>query len=135
MIKNSREYDLTNSIINQFNERKKFLQNQERTEEIIYEIDGINAISEDLKQQLYWYEAAKNSDIAFNKIELLEDIPKVIIGKRIQLNIPQNEFADRLGIDTEDYIRLENEDFYGVTPELLKKILFVLNVDNPNHIY
>ncbi len=134
MIKNSHEYDLTNSLIKQFNERRTFLMEQERTDEIEYEIAGIAAISEDLKQQLCWYDAVKNGEVVFKVIDSLFELPKVLIGKRLQLGLSQSELAEKLSMDTDDYIRLENEDFYGLTFELLQKILFILDLDNPNHI-
>lgn len=134
MIKNSHEYDLTNSMLIQFNERKNNLKKQKITEEVICEINGIDSITEDLKQQVHWYEAVKNNTIVFEKIETLGDLPKAIIGKRIQLNIMQDELAQKLGMDSDEYIRMENDDFYGLTPELLSKILLILNIDNPNHI-
>lgn len=134
MIKNSLEYDFTNSIINQFNERKLFLKNQRLTQEIQYEMYGIDAISKELKQQLQWYDAVRNGNIVYNKIESLEEIAKVLIGKRIQLNISQGKIAEIVGMSEEDYKRLENDDFYGLSPVLLQKILLILELDNPNHI-
>ena len=121
-------------MLDQFNLRKTHLEKQKLTKEVEYEIDGINAITEDLKQQIQWYELVKKNDIVFDKIETLDDLPTTIIGKRIQLNIKQEEFAPKLGMNLDEYIKLENDDFYGITPELLNKILLGLNVDNPNHI-
>ena len=87
-----------------------------------------------MKQQLQWYDDLKNCNIVYTKIESLEEISKVFVGKRIQLNISQGEIAEMVDMSEGDYIRLENDDFYGLTPVLLKKILLVLELDNPNHV-
>lgn len=134
MIKSSSEYDLTSSMLKNFEARKAYLIEQPHSKETELEINSINVIVNDLHQQLRLYLAIKTGKVTFDRIETIQDISRVLIGKRIQLNYTQAELAQKLSIDTEEYTSLENNDFYGINLELFNRILDILNLNNPNHI-
>lgn len=134
MIKNLSEYILTSSTLNEFKKRKSFLERQPPTDTTILEINGIIAIINDLSEQIYYYENIKNGTILFKSLESFQDLPTILIGKRIQLNISQEDMAKKLGLDSLQYISLENNDFYGIDTKLFTNILKILGIDNPNQI-
>lgn len=134
MIKNLSEYNLTSSTLKAFEERKLFLERQTRADNVQLEIEGIVAISDELQQQIEQYENIVNKRIIFNTIESLQELPITLIGKRIQLNISQEEMASKIKMDASRYIELENNDFYEIEKEHFEKILDILNLDNPHQI-
>lgn len=134
MIKNLSEYNLTSSTLNDFKKRKLFLEKQMSADNVQLEIDGIIAISDELHQQIKQYENIVNKKTVFNAIESLQELPTTLIGKRIQLNISQEEMALKLKMDTSQYIELEKNDFYEIDREHFEKILDILELDNPHQI-
>jgi Zn-dependent peptidase ImmA (M78 family)/transcriptional regulator with XRE-family HTH domain len=134
MIKNSYEYDITSSILKNFEVRKAYLFEQPHSKETDLEINSIDVIINDLQNQLQLYIDIQSGKVTFDRIETIQDISKVFIGKRIQLNYTQSELSQKLGIDSEEYTILENNDFYGIPLELFNKILDILDLNNPNRI-
>ena len=134
MIKNLSEYMITSSTLNEFEKRKSFLENQPPTDKTTLEINGLVAIINDLSEQIYQFERIKNGIITFKSLEKFQDLPTIFIGKRIQLDISQEEMAEKLGLVPFQYISLENNDFYGIDTKLFTNILKILRINNPNQI-
>lgn len=134
MIKNQNEYEFTLSSMESFEERKVFLTALPYSQNIEIEIDAINEIVSELKQQLELYQAIKSGRTTFHEIESMKSLPIVLVGRRLQLNISQEEMAKHLGLSFEEYIRLENDDFFGIEPIIFQKMIKFLNLENPQCI-
>lgn len=136
MIKNSKEADITKAIIANFNERLcslSSINNPSETVEI--EIISILSMIEDLKSQLKLYEDTVNNKILYTSVNSLNDLPIIIIGKRLQLGVSQRDFADMIGISEDNYLQLENNDFYNISPEILNIIISILGIQNNGIIF
>lgn len=134
MIKNLTEYNLTSSTLKAFEERKLFLERQMSADNVQLEINGIVAISDELRQQIQEYENIVNKNVIFDTVESLQELPTTLIGKRLQLNISQEEMALKIKMDVSQYIELENNDFYEIDRENFEKILDILRLDNPHQL-
>ncbi len=135
MIKNLNELNITKKMISSFEERLSqlvLLEDQSIT--ISSEIFAIKAIIRDLNSQINWYTDTINAKISFDSVNNLSEIPVTIIGKRLQLNILTNDLANELGISEDDYIALEENDFYGINPSLLNNIFKFLNIKNKGNV-
>jgi len=135
MIKNSHEFEVTHRMIAGFQERlEKLSSHLPSTEAIDCEISAINIIIQDLSSQIKWYDNTLNREISFDVLNSLTDIPKVVTGKRLQLGLSQSALANSINLSEDAYLKLEDNDFYGISLDLLDVILSTLKIKNVGHV-
>jgi DNA-binding XRE family transcriptional regulator len=76
----------------------------------------------DFKNELFESEEVKEE---YEKLNVMYEIKKQIIGYRIENNLTQKELADRIGTKQSAISRLENDD-YNPSVEFLDKVAHAL---------
>lgn len=84
-----------------------------------------------LSQQIEEYKKLKSGDSSFLPIESAIDLPIVIIKSRISKGLTEKEIAIRLGLQESDIINLEENLFVDVDPQLIIKIIDLLEIEVP----
>ncbi len=135
MIKSPQELVITEKMVSNFQDRMAQLTSiKDPSEAVSSEILAIKVMISDLNMQIKWYNDTIDGRNNFNSVNSLAEIPMAIVGKRLQLNLSSSDLAQDIGISEDDYINLENDDFYGVESSLLDKIFKTLDIENTGNI-
>lgn len=130
MIRNSRELKITQEKLEGLKKRLEYLRAQSVGNSFTSsEIFGVDAISNQLVEEIEWYRKAECGALRFDRIDRVEDINEVITGKRIQLSLSEEDLARSMGIGLEEYNDLAYNDFAQISTSLLKKTCNVLSIE------
>lgn len=118
MIKNERQYKITNSkiakfhnAIYQFNNEKSDLDPLLRQAQLSAMQYQVSAMEEEVRE----YEYLKSGSYEVLEVASLADLPKVLIRARIALNLTQKDLAERLGWKEQIVQKYESNNYSSVS--------------------
>jgi Zn-dependent peptidase ImmA (M78 family) len=131
MIRDSRELYITINIKNDFKERlKTLLLYQPKSDIVNGEISALKSTILNLENQITCFVDAQNGKLRFDEIDNLNDLPKVVNGKKIQSGLSSDDIANKMNISIDEYKILEDDDFYNISDQNIQKLLSVLGIKN-----
>jgi len=133
MITNDRQYKITKTQIENFQQSLAELNFAESTTEVhpkIFEIqkNAVESQLNDLIRDVQEYEALKEGKIAIAEVNSLGDLPLTLIKARIANGLTQAELAERIGVKMQQVQRYESEMYETASVKTLMKIAEQLNI-------
>jgi Zn-dependent peptidase ImmA (M78 family)/DNA-binding XRE family transcriptional regulator len=134
MIKTNLEYQITGNQVENFkkvlNEIPKPDGSSENIDPLFYQIqrDAVNAQLQDLLSDLKEYEQIRSCNPGAFPLTSLEEVPLNLIKSRIAAGYSQEEMAQFLNLDSDAYIKHENNEFIDADGNLILSIAIILNI-------
>lgn len=141
MIKNDRQYKITNSQLRKFEEALERLHNEPELESDLHPLlreANMNALAsqvEELRELLLEYEHLKSGECSILELESLEELPIALIKGRISAKLSQKELADKLGLKEQQIQRYEETNYSAASLTKLIEISKVLNISIHEDVY
>ena len=133
MIKNERQYRITQAWIKRFRASLEELKTKPRpkhTHPKMWEAQkaGVKSQLRDLEDELREYEKLKSGGPRRLELDSLDALPKVLIQARIAAGLTQEDLAARLGLKPQQIQRYEANDYQTASLARLLEIARVLNL-------
>ena len=133
MIKNEREYKITRSQAERFEEALASLKNAPVADGVHPKIRTIEAAAirsqlEDLRRELEEYESLKAGERESLAVDTLGQLPRALIQARIATDMSQEELGQRLGVSKQMIQRYEASDYASASLTRLKEVASALGV-------
>jgi len=135
MIKNERQYRITNAQAENFRKAVRELQSklkgeadQKRTLGGKLQLSALEAQLSDLEAELREYENLQEKHNDALEITSLAELPSVLIKARIAGGLTQKQLADKLGIKEQQVQRYEATDYAGASLQRIQQVLEALGV-------
>jgi HTH-type transcriptional regulator / antitoxin HipB len=133
MIQNEHQYKVTQGAIKDFQQAIKRLLEQADTLQPL-QVSTVQKSFQtqinELQEQLQEYDDLKAGKIAI-KMGSIEDLPKVLIQKRISLGMTQKELAAKLGIKEQMVQRYESNGYESISYNRLTDVWNALETSIP----
>jgi ribosome-binding protein aMBF1 (putative translation factor) len=117
MIKNARQYQITNAQAAKLKRALQQLTTESRGSALVHPLlqkaqeDALRSQLADLHEQLAEYEALRNQTQQTLVIDSFEEFPRALIQARIAAGISQKELAKRLGLKEQQIQRYEATEY------------------------
>ncbi len=140
MIKNDQEYETTKYWVERFANHLNSLRKRPRETLEIHPLmakaqeNAVKSQLENLKAQVCEYENLKAGRFCVDKLNLVHEVPLVLIKARIAQRLSQKELAERVGLTEEQIKRYEADDYSSATLATMRNVATVLyyGVVNPS---
>jgi ribosome-binding protein aMBF1 (putative translation factor) len=130
MITNEKQYKITKSWLRRFEEGKKKLAKLPESKNQPWlrraQQGSLKAQIQQLKQQINEYEALKSGKVKVPHLDVVSQVPELLIKKRIANGWTQQQLASRLGLHYQQIQRYENTDYATATLETIQRVAGVL---------
>ena len=136
MIKNERQYRITKAQAEKFEQALEKLRPQVKEDSQSYslleqvQIDALQSQLEDLHAEMKEYETLKRGHPEIPEIDMLTEIPRVLIQARVAAGLTQKELAEMLGLREQQIQRYEATEYasasYSRITEIARAISGVL---------
>ena len=135
MIKNERQYRITNAWVQRFQKTLGHL--DAHPEESAHlplllqkaERDGLASQLETLQRELRDYEALRSGQKRAFQLDSFEELPRTLIQARIASGITQKELAGRLGLKEQQIQRYEATEYASASMERVSAVIRALNLN------
>lgn len=136
MIKNEKQYRITQAQARRFKDALAELGRQQRPTNITPRLwqaqrDAAEAQLLDLQQQIDAYERLHIGKSKELLLEAVEDLPKTLIRARIASGMTQEGLAQRLGIKTQQIQRYEATEYESASFARVRKVVQALGLRMP----
>ena len=91
--------------------------------------DALNSQLADLEGELKEYETLKSGGFDMGPLEVLADIPKLLIQARIAKGLSQRELAERLGVKEQQIQQYEATDYASASLRRIREVAAVYSVE------
>jgi len=137
MIKNERQYKITKSATERFENALRLLEDRHQAvsqfepKDILdqAEEDGLRSQLEDLKEQLGEYEALRSGNVTVFPSVSFGELPTTLIKARIARGLTQKQLASELGLKEQQVQNYEATDYASASFDRLRRVISVLGVD------
>ena len=135
MIKNERQYRITRA---QAERLSQALRNLRADIDDRYELhprlrqlqeEALRSQLGDLEADIREYEALKEGSFAFEKLESISELPKILICARIASGLTQRDLAGRLGLKEQQIQRYEASDYASASFKRIKEVVSALGIE------
>jgi ribosome-binding protein aMBF1 (putative translation factor) len=131
MITNERQYRITRSWLERFEQARGGVEEQDgklhpRARQALR--DQYDSQIEELRAQLAEYEALRRGDVTVLELDSLDELPEALIRARTAAGLSQEALARRLGLKKQQVQRYEATRYSGVSFERLKAVVDALGV-------
>ena len=82
-----------------------------------------------LRRILREYEALKEGSFAFEKLDSISELPKLLICARIASGLTQRDLAGRLGLKEQQIQRYEASDYASASFTRIKEVVSALGIE------
>ena len=93
--------------------------------------DAVNGQIEDLREELWVYESLKAGEFEMEQLEVVTDLPQMLIRARIARGMSQRDLADRLGLKEQQIQRYEATDYSSASLGRIMEVVSGLKVKSP----
>jgi ribosome-binding protein aMBF1 (putative translation factor) len=133
VIKNERQYRITQAWVKKFRASLKELNATSRPEKVHPKLwaaqkAGVQSQLRDLEAELREYESLKSGGQKILELDSLDALPKVLIQARIAAGLTQEDLATRLGLKPQQIQRYEANDYQTASLGRLLEIARVLKL-------
>lgn len=135
MIKNERQYRITNAQAEQF-ERALAAEPDRDLHPLLVKAqeDALRSQLADLRVELEEYEALRAGRRAVPELTSYLDLPRLLIQRRIALGLSQKDLADRLGLKEQQVQRYEATDYTAASFARLREVIEALELSVPKSL-
>ena len=136
MIKNERQYRITKAQADRFSQTLHSLRKRPRETKEVHPLiakaqeDALNSQIADLKGELREYESLKAGKFRLDELNVIADLPAVLIKARIAQGLSQKDLADRIGLKEQQIQRYEATDYASASLTRIKKVVSALGVES-----
>jgi transcriptional regulator with XRE-family HTH domain len=133
MIRNERQYRITKSQMQGFEEKLRAFDGQPAAPGIHPRIlqaqrDAIRSQVDELREDLLAYEALQAGHAKVLELTSLDDLPAALIQARIAVGLTQRQLADRLGMKEQQLQRYEATSYAGASLERIREVVAALGI-------
>jgi ribosome-binding protein aMBF1 (putative translation factor) len=134
MIKNEKQYRVTQSQVKKFEEAlTQLTQNLSKTEEVhplLFKAqqDALQSQLKDLREELLEYEALKSGQREVLELHSLDELPTFLIKARIVSGFTQKELAEKIGIKEQQIQRYEATEYASASFTRILEIVHILGI-------
>lgn len=135
MIKNERQYLITKAQADRFSEALRNLnaaaadQSEFDPALLAVQQEAMQSQLSDLEADIREYELLKAGNFAFEQLESIAELPKLLIRARIASGLSQRGLADRLGVKEQQIQRYEASDYASASFDRIKQVASALGIE------
>lgn len=136
MIKNERQYRITKSQVQKFEDAIRELEARERQEGLHpllhqAQVNALRSQLQELQIDLAQYDALRAGGKPTYDFTHFEQIPSALIQARIAQGLTQEELAERLGLQPQQIQRYEATDYQSASLSRVAEVIHALNLPIP----
>ena len=134
MIKNERQYRFTKAQVRGFERTLAELRNRDQADIDVHPLiakaqeDAVNGQLVDLRDELQAYESLKAGKFEVKRLDMVSDLPTMLISARIAQGMAQKDLAERVGLKEQQIQRYESEDYAKASLARIREIARGLRV-------
>ena len=133
MIKNERQYRITKSQAEKFEQALLTLEKQGQAEGVNSllhqaQLDALKSQRDSLLQKLMDYEALKGSGLHVFPAASFDELPRTLIKARIAASLSQKELAERLGLKEQQVQKYEATEYTSASMARMRDVIQALGV-------
>ena len=134
MIKNERQYRITKAQADRFSEALRRLnaggadQSESQPRLLAVQKEALQSQLSDLEAEIREYETLKAGNFAFEQLERISELPRLLIRARIASGLSQRGLADRLGLKEQQIQRYEANDYASASFARIKGVVSALGL-------
>ena len=136
MIKNERQYRITRAQAARFSDALNSLRQRTNLDHdgvhpLIAKAqeDALSSQLADLEGELREYESLKAGEFQLDVLQVVADLPSVLIKARIAQGLSQKDLAERIGLKEQQIQRYEATDYASANLARIKEIASAFGVD------
>ncbi len=134
MIKNERQYKITRTQAERFNDALRVLEVEQRDVGEVHPLllkarkDALRSQLSELESELREYEDLKKGMFEFEQLSSIAELPKLLIRARIASGMSQRDLADKLGLKEQQFQRYEATDYSSASLSRIIAVAAALGV-------
>ncbi len=131
MIKNTKQLNLTNKQIDEFNSAIEILEKETSDLHPLLRKAQVSSVlyqRDKLVKEVREYEQLLSGDYAVFDVQNISDLPKALIRARISMQLTQKDLANRLGMKEQQIQRYENLEYSSTSFSTLVSIVEALDL-------
>ena len=135
MIKNERQYRITKNQADRFSQTLDNLRQRPREAEEVHSLiakareNALRSQLADLEEQLRDYESLKAGNFQLNELNIVAELPAVLIKARIAQGLSQKDLAERLSLKEQQIQRYEATDYATASLARIMEVVEALGVE------
>ena len=135
MIKNERQYRITKTQAERFERTLVELRRDDAEEGDVHPLlakarkDAVTSQLADLKSELREYESLKAGLFEMDELQVVADLPTLLIRARIARGLSQKDLAERIGLKEQQIQRYEATDYTSASLSRIIEVVSGLRVD------
>ena len=127
MIKNERQYHVTKNAAEGFARTLEDLRKRPADEDIHpliakMQVDAVTGQLADLEAQMREYENLKAGGFQMERLDVVEEVPVLLIKARIAQGLTQKELASRVGLKEQQIQRYEADEYASASFSRIKEV-------------
>ena len=134
MIKNEREYKITKAQAARFSNALDSLRQRPMDENSLHPLiakaqeEALSSQLADLESELSEYESLRAGQFQWDSLNLVADLPSILIKARIAQGLSQKELAARIGLKEQQIQRYEATDYASANLARIKEVASAFGV-------
>ena len=135
MIKNERQYRITKTQAERFERTLVELRRDDAEEGDVHPLlakareDAVTSQLAELKSELREYESLKAGLFEMDELQVVADLPTMLIRARIARGLSQKDLAERIGLKEQQIQRYEATDYTSASLSRIIEVVSGLRVD------
>ena len=135
MIKNERQYRITKTQAERFERTLVELRRDDAEEGDVHPLlakarkDAVTSQLAELKSELREYESLKAGLFEMDELQVVADLPTLLIRARIARGLSQKDLAERIGLKEQQIQRYEATDYTSASLSRIIEVVSGLRVD------
>ena len=135
MIKNERQYRVTKTQAERFERTLAELRRDDREEGDVHPLiakaskEAVASQLADLKAELREYESLKTGKFEMDGLQVVSDLPTMLIRARIARGLSQKDLAERIGLKEQQIQRYEATDYASASLSRIREVVSGLGID------
>ncbi len=128
MIKNERQYRITRVQAERFSQTLRSLEGRQTEASGVHPLiakaqqDAVKSQLADLESELREYESLKAGEFQLDELNLVAELPTVLIKARIAQGLSQRELAEHIGVKEQQIQRYEATDYASASLARIKEV-------------
>ena len=117
MIKNERQYKFTKTQVERFERTLAEFRSRNPEDTDLHPLvakaqeDAVSSQIVSLKKELQLYESMKDGKFRLDQLEMVSELPYILIGARISQGMSQKDLAERIGLKEQQIQRYEATNY------------------------
>ena len=135
MIKNERQYRITRTQAERFARTLEGLRERPEGADGIHpmiaqaQVDAVSSQLFDLQAELREYEAVRDGRFRMDELDVVAELPALLIKARIARGMSQRELADRMGLKEQQIQRYEATDYATAKWSRIREVAGALSTE------